>query len=220
MTRRQWIGLAGVLFGVVMFLGITMSGTTPDSTGSGAAERYQDYWADKSNSDAASRGTMLLTYATVLLLLLTAGLSWLVRRLDDGPLPVVVLAGGIASAAGFGAAAALLNGAGNAAAETGYEPDGGSALLVEAIGYYTATAAVMAAAAMAVAFSLSNRRARVVPQWTLVLSALLGLAGLGSIFSAWVGFMLLPLWAVVIGVCLLATKESAAVDATPQPASV
>lgn len=220
MSRRQWIGLAGVLFGVLMFLGITMSGTTPDSGGSDAAERYQAFWADESNSDAASRGSMVLTYATVLLLLLTAGLHWLLRRVDDGPLPVVVLAGGIASATGFGAASALLNGAGNAAAESGYEPDGGSALLVEAIGYYSATAAVMAAAAMAVGFSLSNRRARVVPQWTLALSALLGLAGLGSIFTAWIGFMVLPLWGVVMGVCLLATKESAAVDATPQPASV
>lgn len=220
MSRRQWIGLAGVLFGVVLFVAITTSGTTPDSGGSGAAERYQDFWADKGHSDAASRGSMMLTYATALLLLLTAGLSWLVRRLDDGPLPVVVLAGGIASSAGFGAAAALLNGAGNAAAESGYEPDGGSALLVEAIGYYTATAAVMAAAVMAVAFSLSNRRARVVPQWTLVVSVLLGLAGLGSIFTAWLGFMLLPLWGVVMGACLLATKEGAPVDAAPQTASV
>lgn len=220
MSRRQWIGLAAVLFGVIMFVGIVSSGTTPDRDGSDAAELYETFWADDSNSDAASRGSILLTYATVLLLLTASGLHWLLRRVDDGPLPVVVLAGGVASAAGFGVAAALLNGAGLAAAEGGYEPDGGSALLVESIGYYTATAAVMAAAAMAVAFSLSNRRARVVPQWTLVLSALLGLAALGSIFSAWVGFMLLPLWGVVVGVCLLATKESAPVDSAPQPASV
>lgn len=220
MTRRQWIGLAGVLFGIAMFVGITMSGTTPESDGSGAAERYQQHWADSDNADAAAYGTMVLTYATALLLLLSSGLAWLLRRLDDGPLPMVVLAGGTASAAGFGVGAALLNGPGNAAAESGYQPDGGSALLVEAIGYYTATAAVMAAAVMAVAFSLSNRRARVVPQWTLVLSVLLGLGGLGSIFTAWVGFMLLPLWGVVMGVCLLATKESAPVDAAPQPASV
>lgn len=220
MSRRQWIGLAGVLFGIAMFAGITMSGTTPDSGGSGAAERYQEYWADSGHADRAAYGTMVLTYATALLVLLSSGLAWLVRRLDDGPLPMAVLAGGAASAAGFGAGAALLNGPGNAAAESGYEPDGGSALLVEAIGYYTTTAAVMAAAVMAVAFSLSNRRARVVPQWTMVLTALLALAGLGSIFTAWIGFMVLPLWAVVMGVCLLATKEPAPVDTTPQAAPV
>jgi asparagine N-glycosylation enzyme membrane subunit Stt3 len=78
----------------------------------------------------------------------------------------------------------------------------------------------MAAAVMAVAFSLSNRRARVVPQWTLVLSALLAIAGLGSIFTAWIGFMVLPLWGVVMGVCLLATKDPVAVDPSREPAAV
>lgn len=220
MTRRQWIGLAGVLFGVLMVLGVAMSGSTPDRDGSGAVELYQDYWAEQDNADAASRGSMVLTYASVLLALLAAGLHWLLRRRDDGPLPVVVLAAGAMSAAAFAAGGALVNGVGVAVAEGGYEADGAEALLVESVGYYILTTAVMAAAAMAVAFSLSNRRARVVPQWTLALSALLGLAALGSIFSAWVGFMLLPLWGVVVGVCLLATKESAAVDAAPQTASV
>ena len=220
MSRRQWIGLAGVLFGVALFAGITMSGTTPDSGGSDAAELYQEHWADAGNQDGAAYGTMVLTYATALLLLLSSGLAWLLRRVDDGPLPMAVLAAGAASAAGFGAGSALLNGPGNAAAESAYEPDGGSALLVEAIGYYTATAAVMAAAVMAVAFSLSNRRARVVPQWTMALSGVLVIAGLGSIFTAWIGFMILPLWGVVMGVCLLATKEPVAVDATRESATV
>ena len=220
MTRRQWIGLAGVLFGIAMFLGIVMSGTTPDRDGSGAAELYQEYWADTAHADAASRGSMTLTYASVLLALFAGGLSWLVRRFDDGPLPSAVLATGAASAAAFGAGSAMINGVGIAVAEGGYEADGAAALLVESIGYYAVTAAVMAAAAMAVAFSVSNRRSRVVPQWTLVLTVLLALAGLGSIFSAWVGFMLLPLWSVVVGVCLLATKETATVETTPQTASV
>lgn len=30
MSRRQWIGLAGLLFGVVMCVGIVIGGTTPD----------------------------------------------------------------------------------------------------------------------------------------------------------------------------------------------
>lgn len=219
MTRRQWIGLAGVLFGIAMFLGIIMSGTTPDREGSEAARLYQEYWADTDNADAASRGSMTLTYASVLLALFAAGLSWLVRRSDDGPLPSAVLATGAASAAAFGAGSALINGVGISVAEGGYEADGAAAMLMESIGYYAVTAAVMAAAAMAVAFSVSNRHARVVPQWTLVLTVLLALAGLGSIFTAWVGFMLLPLWSVVVGVCLVATKEAAPVDAQRQTAS-
>lgn len=207
MSRRKWIGLAGVAFGVVMLVGIISSGTTPDRDGSDAAELYATYWQDSGHQDAASRGTVLLTYAVVLLVAFSSGLRHLLRRGDEGPLPDLVLAAGATSAALFGAGAALLNGAGNAAAEGGYSPEGGSALLVESIGYYTATAAVMTAAAMAVAASLSNRRSGVLPQWTIVLSGLLALAGLGSIWTAWLGFMLLPLWTVVTGICLLAVRE-------------
>lgn len=215
MTRRQWIGLAGVLFGVVFFVGVASSGTTPDREGSGAAELYQAYWADDDHADAAWRGSMILTYATGLMLLLSAGLSWLLRRADDGPLPGVVLAAGAASSAGFAVASALLNGAGVAAGEGGYDADGSSALLVESIGYFTATAAVMAAALMAAAVSLSNRRARIVPQWTAVVSVLLLLAALGSVYTAWAGFMLMPLWAVLVGICLLVVKERAADEPAP-----
>jgi hypothetical protein len=62
---------------------------------------------------------------------------------------------------------------------------------------------------MAVAFTLANRRARLVPQWTTVLTGLLALVGVGSVFAAWIGFMLLPLWAVVMGACLLLTRAGA-----------
>jgi hypothetical protein len=31
---------------------------------------------------------------------------------------------------------------------------------------------------------------------------------LGSIFVAWVGFMLLPVWSVLMGVCLLVTRSA------------
>ena len=206
MTRRQWTGLAGVLFGIVMLVGVFISGTTPDSTGSGAAERYTKYWSDSGHQDKASIAAIIHTYAWVLLVVFAAGLRSLLNVLDDGVERFVVLAAGTASAALFGVGAALVNAPGVAAAETSYKADGNQALLLESVGYYALTAGMMMAAAMAVAFSLANRRGRIVPQWTLVLSALLGLAGLGSIFSAWVGFMLLPLWAVVMGGLLLLTR--------------
>lgn len=203
MTRRRWVGLAGLAFGVAMFAGVVGSGTTPDSNGSGAAGRYTAFWADESNQDKAALGGITLTYAVVLLACFAAGLRYLLRTIDTGPLPDVVLATGVMSASLLGVGAALVNGAGIAGAETGYEPDGGSALLVESIGYYALTAGIMAAAAMALAAAVSNRISRVLPGWTIVLSGLLALVGLGSIFIAWVGFMLLPLWAVVVGLCLL-----------------
>lgn len=209
MTRRQWTGLAGVLFGALMITGIVSSGTTPD-TGAGAVERYTEYWSDGGHQDRAVLGSILLTYACVMLVLFSAGLRSLLARVDDSGLPSAVLGAGAASAATFAVGAMLLNGVGIAAAETddGYKVDGNHALLTESIGYYTVSTAMMLAAAMAVAFSVANRTARVAPQWTMVLSVLLGLVGLGSIFAAWVGFMLLPIWSVVMGVCLLVARRA------------
>ncbi|MCW2681661.1 MAG: hypothetical protein JWM62_3062 [Frankiales bacterium] len=212
MSRRQWIGLAGVLFGAVMLAGIFTSGTTPDSTGSGAVERYQEYWSDSGHQDRASMAAIILTYACPLLVALAAGLRSLLRRVDDGPLPSLVLAAGAASAALFGTGSALINSPGVAAAESGYQVDGNAALHLESIGYYVLSTAVMLGAAMAVAVALSNRRAHVLPSWTVVLAGLVGLAAVGSIFTAWLGFILLPVWAVVVGVCLLVVREPVAKD--------
>jgi hypothetical protein len=213
MTRRQWTGLAGVLFGIAMFVGVILAGTTPNSTGSGAIDRYTDYWSDSDHQDKAAMSAILHTYAWVLLVVFAAGLRSLLSVLADGVERFVVLAAGAASAALFGVGAALVNAPGVAAAETGYEPDGNQALLLESVGYYALSTGMMMAAAMAVAFGLANRRARIVPQWTLVLTGLFALVGLGSIFVAWVGFMLLPLWAVVMGGLLLLTRgDDATVD--------
>lgn len=210
MTQRQWVGLTGVLFGIVMLVGIFASGTTPD-TGAGAIERYTEYWQDSGKQDRAVAGSIVVTFACVLLACFAAGLRHLLRAGDGGALPPVVLAAGSASSALFAVGVALINAPGIAAAESkGYEVDGNDALLLESVGYYTLTAAVMLAAAMAVAASLANRRARLVPQWTLVLTGLLALAGLGSIFTAWLGFLLLPVWAVVVGICLLLARDRAA----------
>ena len=219
MSRRQWAGLAGLLFGIAMIVGVAVSGTTPDSGKADAIERYQEYWADTDNQNRAAIGSIILTYACVLLVCFAASLRQLLRRLDDGPLPTLVLAAGTASAALLGAGSAMVNGAGVAAVETVYEPDGGSAMLVESMGYYTLTTGIMLAATMAVATSLSNRRTRVLPQWTAILSGLLALATIGSIFTAWVGFMVFPAWAIITGICLLAIRERAAAADDTLPAA-
>ena len=213
MTRRQWTGLAGVLFGVLMLLGVTVSGTTPDSTGNGAIERYTEYWSDSGNQDKASLGSIILTYACVLLVAFAAGLRGLLRRVDDGPLPGLVLGAGVGAAALLGIGGPLVNAPGIASAEAGYRAEGNEALLLEAVGYYALTTGIMTAALMAVATTLINRRARLVPQWILVVTALLALATIGSIFTAWLGFMLLPIWAIVLGALLLLTKDAQEVAA-------
>lgn len=207
MSRRQWTGLAGVLFGALMLAGIVTSGTTPESTAGEAAQRYTDYWSDSGNQDRAWLGSFLLTYACVLLTCFAAGLRTVLRRRDDGPLPNLVLTAGAAAAALLGAGSALVNAPGIAASENAYAAEGNEALLLEAVGYYVLTTGIMCAAAMVLATALSNRVARVLPGWLLVLAGLVALVGVGSIFTAWLGFLLVPAWAVVTGVCLLVQRD-------------
>ncbi|HVE98897.1 MAG TPA: hypothetical protein VNA12_06935 [Mycobacteriales bacterium] len=209
MSRRRWVGAAAIAFGILMFVGIVISGSTPDRDASDAAQKYAEYWQDGAHQDNASRGALLLMYAFALQVCLAAGLRHLLRQTgDDGPLPTLVAAAGSASAALFAAGGMLINGVGLAGAEGGYTPDGDAAMLTESIGYYTVTAAMLLAGVMVLATSISNRRARVLPQWTIALSVLVGIAGAGTIFTAWLGFMLLPLWAVVVGIVLLVVRPA------------
>jgi hypothetical protein len=207
MTRRQWTGLAGVLFGALMLAGILTSGTTPDSSGAGAVDRYTKHWSDSGQQDRAVIGSIVLLYAWVLLACFAAGLRQLLLALAESPLRSIVHGTGTAAAALFAVGGVMVNGAGVAAAESsGYQVDGNDALLLESVGYYVLTAGMMMGATMAVAFSVANRGARLVPAWTVVLTGLMAVVGLGAIFLAWAGFMLLPAWAVVMGLCLLLTR--------------
>lgn len=209
MSRRQWTGLAGVAFGVVMFTGIVVAGSTPDTDRKDPAGLYEAYWSTSSQQNKAIASALILSFACLLLIAFAAGLSTLLRRADDGPLPAVVGIGGGVAAALIAGGSALLNGVGGAAMESHYKPDGNTALLFENTGYLIVGAGMMAAAAMAVAWSLSNRRVRLVPQWTIAVTALVGLAGLGSFYTAWALFMLLPAWSAIVGVCLLALRDPA-----------
>jgi hypothetical protein len=209
MTRRQWTGLAGVLFGIAMLAGLFTSGTTPDSDGAGAVERYTTYWSDGGHQDRATFGVFILVYAWVLLACFVAGLRHLLQGLGDSALRSVVHGTGTAAAALLAVGATLVNGVGLAGSESsGFKVDGNLAILFEDVSYWVLSAGIMMAAAMAVAFALANRRARLVPAWSMVFSVILGLAGLGGGFTAWLGFLALPIWAIVVGVLLLATRGS------------
>ena len=220
MTRRQWTGLAGVLFGVSMLIGLFSSGTTPDSDGSNAVSNYTKYWSDSEHQGRANLGVAVLLYSWVLLACFVAGLRHLLQGLGDSALRSVVHGAGTASAALLAVGAALVNGVGLAGNESsGFKVDGNVAILFEDISYYVLAAGIMMAAAMAVAFALANRSARLVPAWSIVFSVILGLAGLGGAFTAWLGFLALPVWAIVVGGLLLLTRTAAGADTGATPAT-
>lgn len=212
MTRKQWTGLAGLVFGAVMLVAVLYIGSTPDSDGAGAVAKYTEYWTDDDNQQRAAIAQLLFTYLTVVLLCFAAGLRKVVGA-DNSAMKSVILAAGTAAAALLMVGGTLTSGVGLAGDQTsGYQVDGNHALLLESVGYFILVAATMSAAAMAVAVSLENRRTRVLPAWTIGLTGLFALGQLGSIYTAWSGFMLLPIWSIVIGICLLATKGAAAPD--------
>lgn len=210
MTRNRWTGLAGVLFGLSFFFIAVYSGNTPDSGDANAAQEYADYWNKGSHHTHAIVCAMVLTYAFLLLLAFAAGLRDRLRAVDGGPLPSLVLAAGTA-------AAALLLAGGEASFAMGVtvdqakslSVDGKTAIVFDNLGYQVLAPGLMAAAVMAVVVGIVTLRTRVLPAWTAWLGFVLGLSGLGSYFSAWVGFFALPIWAAVIGIVLLLSTDPA-----------
>ncbi|MDT7573571.1 MAG: hypothetical protein QOE05_3745 [Actinomycetota bacterium] len=210
MTRTRWTGLAGVLFAIVFFVGGALAGSTPNSSASDAVQRYERYWSNGDHADRGRLAGLVLTYVVILLVAFAAGLRDRLRAVDAGPLPSFVLASGaVAAALIVGGAQASLAVGSTHADTASFKVDGNSALLFDHLGYGMMAPGLMAAAAMAVAVALVTLRTRVFPVWTAYLGILLGLGAVGSFFTAWTGFFLLPLWSLVIGV-LLFLKDDAA----------
>jgi hypothetical protein len=221
MTRNRWTGLAGILFGALFFFAGVFSGTTPDSDSADAVRKYADHFNDSSNQSHNTISAFVLSYAVVLLVCFAAGLRQRLRAVDTGPLPALVLG------LGATAAAALLVGGETSFAmgvtadqASSFKVDGNLAMLLDGLGYQVLAPGLMAAAAMAVAVGVLTLRTRALPRWTAWLGFLLGLTAVGSYFSAWAGFIGLPLWAAVVGIVLLLQRDAApaAVAAVETPA--
>lgn len=215
MTRTRWTGLAGVLFGVAFFGIGALAGSTPDVGASDAPERFARYWNDNDHQSRAFLAALLVSYVFLLLLAFTVGLRDRLRSVDAGPLPTLALAAGTAAsvliaAGGMVSTAVGVTGDGSG----GFEADGGTALLLDNLGYQLLASALMAAAVMVVATGLVSMRTRVLPVWTAWFGFVIGLAALGSFFSAWTGFFLLPAWCLVVGLVLLLQKDAHDADGT------
>jgi hypothetical protein len=215
MSRSRWTGLAGILFGALFFFAGVFSGTTPDTDGSEAVQKYADHFNDTSTQSHNTISAFVLSYAFLLLVCFALGLRQRLRAVDGGPLPGLV--------AGLGAtAAALLLVGGQLSFAMGltadqaesFKVDGNLAMLLDGLGYQILAPGLMAAAAMAVVVGILTLRTRALPVWTAWLGFLLGLTAVGSYFSAWVGFIGLPLWSVAVGLVLVLANDEAPPVAT------
>ena len=211
MTRTRLTGAAGIVFGIGFFLLGMFGLNTPDNGGKGAAARFAAFWQSSHHQTQAMWTAFAVSYLIVLLLLFFAGLRALLRAVDAGPLPglvavlgpaaAVLLLGGIMLLVAFGVTADQ---------SSGFTPDGNTALVFDEVSYAFAAVGLMAAGAAAVCTALVTLRTRVLPVWTAWVGFLVGIPALGSFLSAWVDFLLFPLWAVVVGVALLMTRTEVA----------
>lgn len=213
MTRSRWTGVAGLLFGLLFFSIDLFGPSTPDSSKADAVSQFASYWSNADNQTKSQIGTLLLTYACVLLIAFSAGLRDRLRAVDRGPLPSYVLAAGTAAAVLVGVGGAAAFAPGIAAADvSSLKVDGGLAVVLDDIGYVLLATGLMAAGSMAVVTGLVSRRTGVLPQWTAWLGFLLGLTAVGSIFTAWLGFLGLPIWVVAISIVLVVRAPDIAPD--------
>jgi hypothetical protein len=209
-TRTRWTGLAGLLFGLVFFAINVFGPSTPDAQGANAATKFADYWNNDGHQTKAIVGILLVSYAVLLLVAFSAGLRDRLRSLDAGPLPSYVLAAGTAAAALMAAGAAASFSVGFAASDaSALKVDGGLALTLDDAGYVMLTAGLMLAGSMAVAVGIVTLRTKAFPVWTAWLGFLLGLAVAGSLFTAWIAFLGLPIWSVAMGIVLLLRNDAA-----------
>lgn len=208
MTRSRWTGLAGILVGLGLFSINIISGSTPDTGDRNAVQKYADFWNKSSHQSRAVVCAMVLTYVFLLLIGFAAGLRDRLRTVDSGPLPSLVLAAGTAAAALIlvGAEASFAVGVTGDQGKA-FAVDGKTAVVLDNLGYQLMAPGLMAAALMAVVTGILTLRTRVLPVWTAWLGFLFGLGAIGSYFSAWTGFIALPIWTVVMGVVLLLRPE-------------
>lgn len=208
MTRTRWTGLAGLLFAIAFGIIVNFAGSTPDADASDAVQKYADYWKDSSHQSHAFVAAFLLCYAVLLLIAFAAGLRDRLRAADAGPLPSLVLAAGTLSAALLmaGGGIGLAIGA-TADQSSSFVVDGNTAILADNTAYMLMAPGLMAGAVMATVVGILTLRTRVLPVWTAWLGFLLGLTALGAYFSAWAGFIGLPLWSAVMGIVLLLQND-------------
>lgn len=204
MTRNRWTGLAGLLFTILFLSFIFTNPQTPDQASADAAAKYASYWNNSDHQTMARVGMILATYACLLLVAFTAGLRDRLRTVDSGLLPSYVLAAGTAAAALVAVGVAMWSAVPIAAADSSsFKVDGSLALALDAAGYGVIATGLMLAASVAVVTGIVSRRTRVLPAWTAWLGFLLGLTAAGSLFTAWIGLLGLPLWTLAVSIVLL-----------------
>ena len=202
--------LAGVLAGLLFFVGLFLNRSDPSSE-TGPAETFAYWHADHGRHQIV--GLLIAPLIAFLLLLFGAGLKRHLERGTDSGLGNVAFGGAVLAAAVF-ALVAMLEGA---MANAAHEGERQAVYTINQIHSYDWLGWNAAFAAVLLATGLGARRNRMLPAWlswaTIVIGASL-LTPLGFF-----GFVLLPVWLIVVGL-LLAHQARRVPGTVPEPRAI
>ncbi len=205
----RFLPLAGVLIGVLFFVGLALTWGDPSSETS-PTDTFS-YWHDNRGRHQIS-GLLLAPLVAFLLVFFGAGLQRRLSRSNGGSGHGMVAFGGALLAAAAFAVVGMLEGAMTNAAHEGQRQ---AVYTLNQLHSYDWLAWNAAFAAILLATGLGARRNGMLPSalaWaTIVIGASL-LTPLGFF-----GFFLVPLWLIVVGFILTGQAPEPALEAAPQP---
>jgi hypothetical protein len=199
--------LAGVLAGLLFFVGLFLNRSDPSSE-TGQAETFAYWHADHGRHQIV--GLLVAPLIAFLLLLFGAGLKRHLERGTDSGLGNVAFGGTVLAAAVF-ALVAMLEGA---MANAAHEGERQAVYTINQIHSYDWLGWNAAFAAVLLATGLGARRNRMLPAWLAWATIVIGASLLTPL--GFFGFVLLPVWLIVVGL-LLAHQARRVPGTVPKP---
>ena len=202
--------LAGVLAGLLFFVGLFLNRSDPSSE-TGPAETFAYWHADHGRHQIV--GLLVAPLIAFLLILFGAGLKRHLERGSDSGHGAVAFGGAVLAAAVFALVAMLEAAMANAA----HEGERQAVYTINQIHSYDWLGWNAAFAALLLATGLGARRNRMLPTWLAWVTIVIGASLLTPL--GFFGFLLLPVWLIVVGVLLgRGSRRVTETASDPEPA--
>ena len=208
---ERWSALAGVLFVVLLVIGIAMSGDAGDTP-----DKVQAYYAESANRAKEIAAFFLIAGAGLAFLSFLGTLRELLVRAEGGPgtLSALVFGPGIAFVALLVAGSAISRAPAALADQDEFTLDANTAEMLDAAGYLAIVGGVMLASVLVLAASTAALRTGALPAWLGWVGLVVAVAMLFAIFF----FPILAFLAWVLAVSLVLTVAAWRVrDAATSP---
>ena len=204
----RFLPLAGVLAGLLFFVGLFLNRSDPSSE-TGPADTFAYWHADHGRHQIV--GLLVAPLIAFLLVFFGTGLKRHLERDRDSGHGAVAFGGALLAAAIFALVAMLEAAMANAA----HEGERQAVYTINQIHSYDWLGWNAAFAALLLATGLGARRNRMLPTWLTWATIVIGASLLTPL--GFFGFLLLPLWLIVVGLLLFRRDPQPAATAEPRP---